>query len=77
MKLETYKETYYKPIRQIDVPKELQNQPFEVFFVPIIHEVSSGEISTKTVHNTPNPLLKGTVTIIDDITPLDNDWELD
>ncbi len=77
MKLETYKETYYKPIRQIDVPKELHNQPFEVFFVPIRHEVSDGEVSIKKVHNAPNPLLKGTVTIIDDITPLDNDWELD
>lgn len=35
MKLETYKEVYRQPISHIKVPKELQNQPFEVFFVPI------------------------------------------
>ena len=76
MKLETYKEVYRQPISHIKVPKELQNQPFEVLFVPItISDETKANVNI--IKNKPNPLLKGLATIYDDISPLDNDWELD
>lgn len=74
MKIETYKEVYYQPIRQISVPQALQNQPFEVFFVPIVRD------DLPKSKNSPNPLLKGLGVMHDDlIAPTTNadDWELD
>lgn len=68
MQIQTFKEIYQEPVCQIDVPKELHNQPFEVLFIPL-------QIK-KQVKHTPNPLLKNTV-IIDDMSPVDNAWELD
>lgn len=75
MQIQVYKETYHQPVSHIDVPKALQNQAFEVIFMPILPKISAENATRK---RQPNPLLKGLVTIHDDMSPIDdNDWELD
>lgn len=77
MQIQTYKEIYQHPVHQIEVPKELHNQPFEVLFIPLLQTKLQTKLQTdKKAKNTPNPALKNTV-IIDDLSPLDNDWDLD
>lgn len=73
MEIKTYKEIYNEPVKQIAVPAEFQMGQFEVLFMKKMPEPQN---KPKAKHK-PNPLLRGSVTIIDDITPLDNDWELD
>lgn len=73
MQIQVYKEIYHQPVNHINVPKDLHNQPFEVFFMPIVQTKKD----TKTKRK-PNPLLKGSVITHDDISPInDNTWELD
>ncbi|MFW2178333.1 MULTISPECIES: hypothetical protein [unclassified Moraxella] len=77
MQIQAYKETYHQPVRSIDVPKDLQNHPFEVVFMPINQPVKSIS-NNKSRKRQPNPALKGLMIIHDDITPIDdNEWELD
>lgn len=73
MKVETYKETYHNPVSQIPVPVDFQMGNFDVIFMKKTSEFNNNPKPKRK----PNPLLQGSVTIIDDITPLDNDWELD
>lgn len=76
MQIQIYKETYHQPVSHIDVPKDLQNQAFEVLFMPITAKATPE--TTNHRKRQPNPALKGLVTIHDDISPLDdNEWELD
>lgn len=42
MELITYREIYHEPVMMIPVPKNLQNQAFEVFFAPVISEKQYG-----------------------------------
>lgn len=75
MQIQVYKEVYHQPVSHIDVPKDLQHQAFEVFFMPIASTAFTDKSSRK---RQPNPALKGLVTIHDDISPIDdNKWELD
>lgn len=76
MQIQVYKETYHQPVSHIDVPKDLQNQAFEVIFMPLS---KTNNIQAKKI-NQPNPALKGLMTLNDDLTkPTTNieDWELD
>lgn len=74
MKVESYKQTYHNPISQIPVPAELAVMGnFDVIFIK--RETEQNERSKPK--RKANPLLQGSVKIIDDSTPLDNDWELD
>lgn len=72
MKVEVHKKVYHLPVKQIEVPEEFQNQSFEVIFMPI----AAPELKQELI-NTPNPALKNTVLIYDDISALDNDWDAD
>lgn len=73
MKVETYKFSYPKNTKEIPVPAEFQMGNFDVIFMKQIEETQDKPKAKRK----PHPLLQGSVTIIDDITPLDNDWELD
>lgn len=70
--MQTYQAIYRSPVNHIAVPEQFRMGNFEVSFKEI-----PAENNTKQIKNMPNPLLRGSVTIIDDVTPLDNDWELD
>lgn len=76
MQIQIYKETYHQPVSHIDVPKDLQNQAFEVLFMPLS---KSNNAPPKKI-NQPNPALKGLMTLNDDLiqpTTDSQDWELD
>lgn len=74
MKVETYKQTYHNPVAQIPVPAEFALMGnFDVIFIK--RETEQNE--QPKPKRKANPLLQGSVKIIDDSTPLDNDWELD
>lgn len=70
--MQTYQAIYRTPVNQIAVPEPFRMGNFEVVFKEI-----PADNTAKKAKNMPNPLLRGSVAIIDDITPLDNDWELD
>lgn len=73
MEVKTFKETYHNPVKQINVPTPFQMGNFDVIFMQKIPEKNEQSKPKRT----PNPLLKGSVKVIDDKTPLENDWELD
>ncbi|WLF84981.1 hypothetical protein [Moraxella sp. ZY210820] len=74
MKVITYKFNYPKNTKEIPVPAELAVMGnFDVIFIK--RETEQNERSKPK--RKANPLLQGSVKIIDDSTPLDNDWELD
>lgn len=50
MELITYREIYHEPVTMIPVPKNLQNQAFEVNFVAIENPVIELE-NTQAIHN--------------------------
>lgn len=65
MQIQVYKETYHQPVSHIDVPKALQNQAFEVIFMPLEKSNDSAIASKK--RNQPNPALKGLMVFKDDL----------
>lgn len=73
MKIETYKETYHNPVTQIPVPEDFRMGNFDVIFM----KKTAEPIQTPKPKRKANPLLQSSVKIIDDSTPLDNNWELD
>lgn len=47
MEITTYRETYNQPVDKIDVPDELRNGGFEVYFMPLSTTRQSSETRQK------------------------------